>query len=200
MPLDIEEAALKMRMDRNWIVLVLAVLLIASVGCSKKPPEVEPPPVDTAPTPPPQDVVDKPAPAPAADQTAEKRPESIEELEERLRTQGLIGDVFFEFDKYDLGEEARQRLAKNAEFMSSDEGRNLTFKIEGHCDERGTNEYNLALGENRSAAALDYLASLGVPRNRFQILSFGEERPFCTESTEACWQKNRRARFVITGN
>src|SRR5262249_19791587 len=70
--------------------------------------------------------------------------------------------------------------------------------IEGHCDSRGTNEYNLALGERRATATRDYLVSLGVPVARINIVSKGEEQPFCTEETEACWQQNRRGHFIIT--
>ncbi|MEM1181110.1 MAG: OmpA family protein [Acidobacteriota bacterium] len=159
-----------------------------------------PPPQTTDTAPPPTDVPDKPKPAPVVDETEKEPPKSIQEIEADLRNQGLIGDVFFDFDKSDLRSQARERLAKNAEFMNSAEGRAYTFKVEGHCDERGTNEYNLALGQNRSTTAVDYLASLGVARDRFEVISYGEERPFCTESSEACWQQNRRARFVITGN
>ena len=75
----------------------------------------------------------------------------------------------------------------------------LLFTIEGHCDERGTNEYNIALGQRRAAAAKDYIVSLGVEDARLRTISYGEERPFCTESDEACWQSNRRAHFVATG-
>ncbi len=76
---------------------------------------------------------------------------------------------------------------------------NFRFLVEGHCDERGTNEYNLALGERRANAATGYLASLGIDGMRMRTVSYGEERPVCTESNESCWQRNRRARFVITG-
>ena len=194
------EAAKKMRMDRKWIVLatLLTVLLVIS-GCSKKEPEVTPPPAEMEVEPPPTDVPENTTPAPVVDQTEPKPPESIQEMQARLESSGLLGDVFYDFDKYDLRSEARERLAKNAEFMNSGEGRGLSFTVEGHCDERGTNEYNLALGQNRGTTAVDYLASLGVDRNRFRVVSYGEERPFCTESSEGCWQKNRRARFVITG-
>ncbi|MEM6794550.1 MAG: OmpA family protein [Acidobacteriota bacterium] len=159
---------------------------------------MQPPPTTetTAPT---TDVPARPEPAPPVDETEKKPEKSIQELEADLRSQGLIGDVFYDFDKFDLRPEARERLAKNAEFMNSAEGRGLQFTLEGHCDERGTNEYNLALGESRATTALDYLASLGVSQNRFRVISYGEERPFCTESNEGCWQKNRRARFVISG-
>lgn len=185
--------------NRNWIALALAATMLTAIGCQPKDPVVEPPPVDTKPTPPPTDVPEKPKPAPIEDDTEKKPPESIQQLQDRLETQGLIGDVFFDFNKYDLGSDARERLAKNAEFMKSAEGSGLTFKLEGHCDERGTNEYNYALGDNRSNAVRDYLGSLGVDVSRVSATSLGEERPFCTESTEACWAKNRRARFVVTG-
>ena len=107
-----------------------------------------------------------------------------------------LGDVYFEFDKSDLLPDARDTLSKNAEWLK------LTYntaviEIEGHCDERGTEQYNLGLGERRARAALDYLASLGVPANRLKLISYGEERPQCTESDEDCWQKNRRSHLKI---
>lgn len=188
-----------MRMDRKWITLALVTALVAT-GCSKKKPEVVPPPVDTRPTAPSTDVSDVARPDAIRDTVEEQPPESIQQMQDRLFSQGLLGDVFFSFDQYDLGQEARERLAKNAEFLNSNDGRSLTLTIEGHCDERGTNEYNLALGNNRSTTARDYLVSLGVSAARLRVVSFGEERPFCTESSEGCWQKNRRARFVISGN
>jgi peptidoglycan-associated lipoprotein len=73
------------------------------------------------------------------------------------------------------------------------------FTIEGHCDERGTNEYNLALGQRRATAAKDYVVSLGVAADLLRTISYGEERPFCRQSDESCWQQNRRAHFVVTG-
>lgn len=190
-----------MRMDRKWIVLA-AFLCVAvlTTGCPKDEPDTTPPPQVTDTAPPPTDVPDKPKPAPVVDETEKKPPKSIQEIESDLRSQGLIGDVFFDFDKFDLRADARERLAKNAEFMNSAEGRAYTFVVAGHCDERGTNEYNLALGESRSTTAVDYLASLGVDRSRLQTISYGEERPYCDESNEACWQKNRRAQFTISGS
>ncbi|RMH22078.1 MAG: peptidoglycan-associated lipoprotein Pal [Acidobacteria bacterium] len=131
--------------------------------------------------------------------TEAPRPKDLSELQDEFERQGLIGDVFFDFDKYELRADARDRLAKNAEFFNSEEGRKYTYTIEGHCDERGTNEYNIALGQRRASSALDYLTSLGVDRERFKTISYGEERPVCTESTEACWQRNRRAHFVLSG-
>ena len=186
-------------MHRKWIApLIVLIVALLAVGCSssKKDPEVEEPDT-TATRAPATDVEASPAPATETDMTEQAPELSIQELNEQAHDQGLIGDVFYDFDKYDLRPEARERLARNAEFMR--ENPELTFVIEGHCDERGTEEYNIALGQRRATAALDYLLSLGVERPRFQTISYGESRPFCTESTEACWQKNRRARFVISG-
>ncbi len=187
-------------MDRKWIVLAALIALTFAVGCGTNPPPppaAPPPPVVEAPTA--TDVDTTAKTAPPMDETEQPPPMSIQELQREAEAAGLLGDVFYDFDKYDLRSDARERLAKNADYMKSSQGAALTFTVEGHCDERGTNEYNIALGQNRSSSAVDYLVSLGVAANRFKTISYGEERPFCTESTEACWQKNRRARFVIDG-
>jgi len=185
-------------MDRKWIVLVtMMALTLLMTGCPKAPaPVPAPEPVTT--TEPPAEVTPVAAPAEPIDETPPEPEKSIQAIQEDAERLGLLGDVFYDFDKYDLRPDARERLARNAEYMNSD-GADLTFTIEGHCDERGTNEYNIALGQRRSTASLDYLVSLGVDRSRFKTISYGEERPFCTESNEECWQKNRRARFVING-
>lgn len=189
-----------MTIDRKWIVLTTLTILLLLPACSgKKAPDVEPPPpkpVEQAPT---TEVPARAEPAEPVDEQEPVRPKSLADLQDEFYKSGLLGDIFFGFDRYDLDASARERLAKNAEFMNSPDGRSLTFTVEGHCDERGTNEYNIALGQNRSSASVDYLISLGVSGNRFKTISYGEERPFCTESTEACWQKNRRARFVLNG-
>ena len=185
-----------MRMDRKWIVpAALSALLLVSACGGKKDPVITPPPQTTerAPT---TDVAPDTTPAGPVDAQEQAPPQSIQELQAEAERSGLLGDVFYDFDKYDLRAEARDRLAKNADFMKRNP--ELRFTIEGHCDERGTNEYNIALGQSRSTSALDYLVSLGVSGSRFKTISYGEERPFCTESTEVCWQKNRRARFVIS--
>ena len=108
-----------------------------------------------------------------------------------------LADVFFDFDKYDIRPSDAKTLDANANWLKSNP--NHLVLIEGHCDERGTNEYNLSLGDRRAAAARDYLASLGVAANRMRTISYGEERPFCTQSDESCWAQNRSAHFVITG-
>jgi len=191
-----------MKVDRKWailITLITCLVLVAACGGGKADPVVTPPPAETMVSTPPADIEPTPTLAPASDPVEEPPSMSIQDAQTLFEGQGLIGDVFFSLDQYDLGANARTRLAKNAEFMKSPQGRDFTFSIEGHCDERGTNEYNLALGQRRGAAALDYLVSLGVDHGRFRVISFGEERPFCTESSAACWQKNRRARFLISG-
>lgn len=187
-------------MDRKWIVLAALTALLLAMGCKSPPPPPPPPPPPIVDTAPPVDVPPATAPDEAVDEVEEPPPLSIQEAQERFEREGLIGDVFYDFDRYNLRADARERLARNAEFMKSSQGKDYVFTVEGHCDERGTNEYNIALGQNRSNAAVDYLVSLGVPAARFKTISYGEERPFCTESTEACWQRNRRARFVISGH
>jgi len=104
-----------------------------------------------------------------------------------------LSDVFFDFDRFVIRDEARSGLEANAGLLKSQSGTKIL--IEGHCDERGTSAYNLVLGERRAEAAAQYLRDLGVPSSQIQITSYGKERPFCTEHSEACWQSNRRAHF-----
>ncbi len=111
--------------------------------------------------------------------------------------EGLFKDILFEFDKYDVKSDYKSELKSIAEWMAKNSGAKLS--IEGHCDDRGTNEYNLALGDRRAKAVKDYLVSLGVPAAKLQTISYGEEKPLCTEQTEDCWAKNRRAHFVVLG-
>jgi peptidoglycan-associated lipoprotein len=106
-----------------------------------------------------------------------------------------VKDAFFDFNKADIREDARQALTRTAEFLRSYPQVKVT--IEGHCDERGSTEYNLGLGERRAQAAKNYLISLGIAAGRMETVSWGKERPFCTEHTEQCWQLNRRAHFVM---
>jgi peptidoglycan-associated lipoprotein len=113
----------------------------------------------------------------------------------RALISGPLESIYFEFDQYDLRAEAREALKANAHWMMENPAARV--EIEGHCDERGTNEYNLALGNQRARAALDYLVTLGVSPKRFSTVSYGEEVPVCREKNEECWQKNRHARFVV---
>jgi peptidoglycan-associated lipoprotein len=109
---------------------------------------------------------------------------------------GPLKEIRFEFNSYDLTSEARSILQANAAWLKANPS--VTVEIEGHCDERGTTEYNLALGSKRARAALDYLVSLGIAAARIKTTSYGEELPLCKESSENCYEKNRRDRFVET--
>ena len=107
----------------------------------------------------------------------------------------FLKDVYFAFDRYDLTDVARRVLTENAKIILAHP--NLIIQIEGHCDERGSNEYNLALGERRSVSAKLYLIKLGVKGNRLSTISYGEELPVDSRHTEEAWAKNRRCHFVI---
>jgi peptidoglycan-associated lipoprotein len=104
-------------------------------------------------------------------------------------------DIHFDFDKYDIRPGDAKVLDSNASWLKSNPAQLVL--IEGHCDERGTNEYNLALGERRAKAAMNYLVSQGVQASRITIISYGEERPLCSEHNESCWTRNRRAHFLV---
>jgi peptidoglycan-associated lipoprotein len=106
-----------------------------------------------------------------------------------------VKDVFFEYDSFDLRPDAQQQIAANADFLKQHP--NLRFNVEGHCDERGSTEYNLALGDSRAAAVKEALVRGGVPANNIGTSSAGKEKPFCNESNEQCWQQNRRGHFVL---
>ncbi len=109
--------------------------------------------------------------------------------------EGLFKDVLFDFDKYDIKDTYKPLLQSVYSWMMKNTGAKLS--VEGHCDERGTNEYNLALGDRRAKAVKDYLVSLGVPSSRVETISYGEEKPACTEHNEDCWTKNRRGHLVV---
>jgi peptidoglycan-associated lipoprotein len=109
-----------------------------------------------------------------------------------------VGDrVFFDTDKYSVSAEAKATLQRQAAWLAKYP--NVAVTVEGHCDERGTREYNLALGDRRANSARDALVGLGVAASRIKTISYGEERPDCVESTDSCWAKNRRAVTVVTG-
>ena len=106
-----------------------------------------------------------------------------------------LQDIHFDFDKYDVRPGDAKILDTNAAWLK--QNASTLVLIEGHCDERGTNEYNLALGERRSKATMNYLVSQGIQANRMTIISYGEERPACTDKNEPCWSKNRRSHFLV---
>ena len=106
-----------------------------------------------------------------------------------------LKDIYFGYDSSDLQSDARATLKGNGAWLKANPS--VRVQIEGHCDERGTQEYNLALGAKRAQSAKDYLVTLGIAANRLSVISYGEEVPVCREHNESCWQKNRRDRFVI---
>jgi peptidoglycan-associated lipoprotein len=110
---------------------------------------------------------------------------------------GTVVDAYFDYDKSDIREEARAALTRDADALKAifSSFPDASVTIEGHCDERGSAEYNLALGDRRATAAKEFLVQLGVPGDKLKTISYGKERPQCTDHTEECWQKNRRAHF-----
>lgn len=113
-----------------------------------------------------------------------------------LNARGYLKDAYFDFDRASLRGDARTALAADAEWLKRYPS--IHVLIEGHCDDRGTEEYNLALGDKRDGSVESYLADLGVPASRIRTVSYGKDRPFCTGDDEGCWQQNRRGHFVIT--
>jgi peptidoglycan-associated lipoprotein len=171
----------------------LVVLALALPACHHHKPGPPPaPPAPVAPATPP------PAPPPVAPEVAPQVEDPLAGLSSaELESRGLLADIHFDFDSADLRDADRQVLTQNADFLKSHDYIKVT--VEGHCDERGTVEYNLALGEKRARNAYDYLVSLGVPADRLKTVSYGKEIPLCQESSEPCWARNRRAHFAITG-
>jgi peptidoglycan-associated lipoprotein len=182
--------------------LLLTGLIIS--GCAKKPattastsapaPAVAPAPAPRA-TPPAAAAPSTAAPAPASSPAPLAGPAAARPSPKEFAAVDALKDVHFEFDKYDIRPEDAKTLDANASWLKSN-AENLVL-IEGHCDERGTNEYNLALGERRAKATMNYLVSQGIQANRITIISYGEERPVCNEKTDSCWAKNRRAHFLV---
>ena len=133
-----------------------------------------------------------------AERITEQQLAKIDTTDEPARYQeqrGLFNDIYFDFDRYDIKPEGKPILQQVSSWLLKNTDARLS--IEGHCDERGTNEYNLALGDRRAKAARDFLIALGVSSKRIDLVSYGEEKPQCTEQTEECWAKNRRAHFVV---
>ena len=181
-----------------WMTVVSLSLVL--MGCPKKKPDTT---ADQAPMSPssgtdaPAERVTGTTSPSISDQQADPLSEDLQAVNEYVSQQGLLGDVYFDFDQYELKAEAIERLAKNAAFLK--ENPEFVLTIEGHCDERGTNEYNIALGDRRANATKSYLSSLGVETDRLRTISKGEEQPQCMDAGESCWWRNRRAHFMITG-
>jgi peptidoglycan-associated lipoprotein len=185
-----------MKLNRSLVLLAgFAVLILAlslTAGCGKKQTapavQTEPGSTSTPTTPTPKPVTpEQPKPA---DQSAS----AAGAWQGKSMTELGIEDVYFAFDKSDLDDRAMRSLSNNARVLK--QYKDLVLMIEGHCDERGTTEYNIALGERRANAARDYLASLGVGATQVRTTSYGEERPFAQGHDEEAWAQNRRAHFV----
>jgi peptidoglycan-associated lipoprotein len=192
-----------MKLRRSVLFTAVALLIVIGIAsCSRKtpppaPPPPAPPPPATAPAPPPPPPPAPPAPAPAPP----PRPLTEDELFAQktlaqLNAEAPLADALFDYDQSTIRDDARAVLQRNAEYLKRWPSTRIT--IEGHADSRGTNEYNLGLGDRRAAAVRDYLVSLGIMADRMLTVSRGEETPVCTEETEACWQRNRRGHPVFT--
>jgi len=193
---------------RSWLrpsVVLVTLLAFGFIGaCAKRPnvtvasaPAPVPPPApNIAPVvTEPQATPAPPAPAPAAPApvvTAAPAPPPPPPKE--FQPNSALNPIHFDFDKAEIRAEDARTLDANATWLR--EHPNQLVLIEGHCDERGTPAYNLALGDRRAKSTMNYLASRGIANDRMSIISYGEERPLCTEKTEACWAKNRRAMFL----
>ncbi|MEC4673499.1 MAG: peptidoglycan-associated lipoprotein Pal, partial [Nitrospirota bacterium] len=134
--------------------------------------------------------------SPPPSEVASLEPEEPADMGGSQETASEIADVFFDFDQFGIRSDAAATLATNAQILQ-DENQGASLLIEGHCDERGTENYNMVLGERRAQSVKKYLVDLGIPASNIQIVSYGKERPFCTDHYDACWDQNRRGHFVI---
>jgi peptidoglycan-associated lipoprotein len=187
-------------MKRRSIVSAATVAaggLLLTVACSSRPNAASARDVQPAAAAAPAASAPIPVRAPAAEVTP--RPEepvhvSVDDLNRR----GYVKDAFFDYDQYEIRPDQRDSLAKDASWLRAHP--TVKVLIEGHCDERGTAQYNMALGEERAEAAKDYLVRLGVDSARIRIISYGKERPFATGHDEKAWAENRRDHFLVTAS
>jgi peptidoglycan-associated lipoprotein len=175
---------------RGLFVFTLVLIFMISISaCTKK---------KTADTASADPEVEETTPPPAPETEVTEADAREMDLEEDDMKMPVLEDVFFAYDSSALSSEAKSTLEANARQLKDASGADVT--IEGHCDERGTIAYNLALGERRAKAAKDFLVSMGVSAGRMSVISYGKERPFDPGHTEAAWAKNRRARFTVDQN
>ncbi|MBU6166983.1 MAG: peptidoglycan-associated lipoprotein Pal [Alphaproteobacteria bacterium] len=172
---------------------LLAALALALAACAAKPPVALEKPPETAR---PQAPVADPAPIPVTETAAPAAPALVPGSQADLRDKAGSDTVLFAYDSYELSAEARAVLARHAQWLQQNPGVRVT--LEGHCDERGTREYNLALGDRRANSAKNFLASQGVDVARLSTISYGKERPAVDGSDEAAWAQNRRAVTLVT--
>ena len=165
-----------------WIVLAAGLVALFASGCARKAKEAPPTPPPTPPVVQPETPTSPPTPS------TPSSPTSTDETSSRF------SPAFFDYDSYALRDDARAALDKDAKILRDDSG--IAITVEGHCDERGTVEYNQALGEKRANAARDYLVAAGIAASRVRTISFGKERPFSEGHDESAWAQNRRAHLV----
>ena len=182
-------------MKQRVLAVVLGMAVVTGCHHHVRTPPAPPPPAPAAPaTPPP---APEPPPSreitPVEDEYSRLKKMASDEIERM----GLLSEIHFDYDRADIREADRQILTKNADALKKFDFIRVT--IEGHCDERGTVEYNLALGERRAKAAYDYLVSLGVAADRLKTVSYGKEVPLCQQAAEDCWARNRRDHVAVTG-
>ena len=178
-------------MKRNMIVWIILTVFLLTFSCKKKEEEIPPP---TAP--PPTATVDRPEEVTETDEPDVHVDRSTENLPVFDPSSFKMEDVFFDFDEANLREDAKATLIRHAEVLRANP--EVQVLIEGHCDERGTNEYNLALGERRATRVQDYMVSLGIDKYRMRTISYGEERPVADGHDEDSWAQNRRAHFKLS--
>ncbi len=184
--------------QRNFILASLAMASAYFIGCGS--PAYPPPPKWTVENPhAPLSELQRTAQAPQTSSSGLPGNSSLDSLQSGRSTatpaSSPLKDAFFAFDRYELSDDARATLKANAEWLKANPSAQV--QIEGHCDERGAEDYNMALGAKRAQAAMEFIATLGIPKDRLSTVSYGEEVPSCKEHVESCWEKNRRARFVI---
>ncbi|HSA95106.1 MAG TPA: peptidoglycan-associated lipoprotein Pal [Acidobacteriota bacterium] len=177
---------------KKVVILSLAIILVMSfaVSCKKKPQQVPPPP--QAVEQPKVEKVEPPVPPPP--QLTEEDL-FLQKSLEQINREKPLANIYFDYDKYAVREDAKPVLDGNSAWLSR--WKTVKILVEGHCDERGTEEYNLALGEKRAKAAQDYLIGLGISADRIKIISYGKSQPMDPGHNEAAWQKNRRDQFLI---
>src|SRR5712692_7394048 len=184
-------------------IALCSALAVAVAGCHKKVPSATPaasPPAaaSSAPaTPPAPPRPPAPAAVPGAPRPVGEDDIFARKSVDQLNSERPLDDVFFDLDKSEIRDDARAPLQKDADWLKKWTSTQVT--LEGHCDSRGSAEYNLGLGSRRATAVKGYLVSLGVPASRVTLVSKGKEQPFCNDENESCWQQNRRGHFVITG-
>jgi peptidoglycan-associated lipoprotein len=192
--IGIRERTVTMRRRPSSAHALIAILIVIAIaGCAKKPMAIAtsaPPPTRIGPPTAVSGGEQRPPAAPSSN------PASVGSARpSQFTPTTALGDIHFDFDRYDLRPADLKVLDVNAAWLK--DNFHALLLIEGHADERGTNEYNLALGERRTKTAVNYLVSQGVQASRINTISYGEERPRCADRSEACWARNRRAHFLV---